>query len=541
MRSPCAGFYWAESVAAARARRVLVRRRRGAPADAGRGRRVHARRGRAVPVPQPRLPVANSARAVLEPAGLGRERLGLRRLERQPRVRRRSACATARRSSRSRTPRTRARSSRSPATPSPWREVKVYQVFDAGANRWRAYAYVSTEAANSGVQTHRHVGPAADGGPRVDEPRHELAAHAVRLEHRLRDERGAAGDDARAVRRRQQLERRLVARLQPREPRFTAARQQRAVDALHARLDEPRRHGRAGGAVRAGHDPCEVLVDFNVDQVELWDVTNKLQPVLLGTATNPNNRYIHSGWPTADGTHLIFHDELEEIQLGLADADLHARPRELARADGASQPHGPDDDDGPQRLHARHELLRLALPARRRRLRRREPRMQLVEVAHFDNYVTPSANIAGTDGAWGVYPFLPSGNLLVSDIENGLFVLRDQTRNARLRASVGSVSASSSASGTKMRRQRSAFACSDARAGSPATSACSTRRAAAPRPKASTTGRERHAVAGRAGDIGDKVIAIPVDRRHERRKRRDVDADAVGARRTARRSTARAR
>ena len=37
--------------------------------------------------------------------------------------------------------------------PSPWREVKVYQVFDAGANRWRAFAYVATEAANSGVQT----------------------------------------------------------------------------------------------------------------------------------------------------------------------------------------------------------------------------------------------------------------------------------------------------------------------------------------------------------------------------------------------------
>ena len=94
----------------------------------------------------------------------------------------------------------------------------MYQVFDAAANRWRAYAYVATEAANSGVQTHRPVGPAADGGPCVDEPRHELAAHAVRLEHRLRDERRAAGVAARAVRRRQQLERRLLARLQSREP-----------------------------------------------------------------------------------------------------------------------------------------------------------------------------------------------------------------------------------------------------------------------------------------------------------------------------------
>jgi hypothetical protein len=38
--------------------------------------------------------------------------------------------------------------------------------------------------------------------------------------------------------------------------------------------------------------------------------------------------------------------------------------------------------------------------------------------------LSPTANSAGTDGAWGVYPFLPSGTLLVSDIENGMFLLR---------------------------------------------------------------------------------------------------------------------
>ncbi len=48
----------------------------------------------------------------------------------------------------------------------------------------------------------------------------------------------------------------------------------------------------------------------------------------------------------------------------------------------------------------------------------------LSEIGSFDTYLSPSANSAGTDGAWGVYPFLPSGTILVSDIENGLFLLK---------------------------------------------------------------------------------------------------------------------
>ena len=34
-----------------------------------------------------------------------------------------------------------------PGNNSLWREVKVYQFFDSGLNRHRAYAYISTEAA----------------------------------------------------------------------------------------------------------------------------------------------------------------------------------------------------------------------------------------------------------------------------------------------------------------------------------------------------------------------------------------------------------
>ncbi len=44
----------------------------------------------------------------------------------------------------------------------------------------------------------------------------------------------------------------------------------------------------------------------------------------------------------------------------------------------------------------------------------------LIEVGHYD---TSPLSGGGFDGAWGVYPYLPSGNLVVSDISQGLFVL----------------------------------------------------------------------------------------------------------------------
>ncbi len=47
------------------------------------------------------------------------------------------------------------------------------------------------------------------------------------------------------------------------------------------------------------------------------------------------------------------------------------------------------------------------------------------QAGFFDTY--PALNTTNFNGAWGVYPFLPSGNVLISDIQRGLFVLKDNT------------------------------------------------------------------------------------------------------------------
>lgn len=49
------------------------------------------------------------------------------------------------------------------------------------------------------------------------------------------------------------------------------------------------------------------------------------------------------------------------------------------------------------------------------------------EIAFFDTY--PTSNSNQFNGAWSNYPYFASGNIIISDIERGLFIVR---KNATL-------------------------------------------------------------------------------------------------------------
>lgn len=52
----------------------------------------------------------------------------------------------------------------------------------------------------------------------------------------------------------------------------------------------------------------------------------------------------------------------------------------------------------------------------------------MVNVGWYDTYTQGSGD--GFKGDWGVFPYLPSGILVVSDINNGLFVLKPTYQRA---------------------------------------------------------------------------------------------------------------
>ena len=103
-----------------------------------------------------------------------------------------------------------------------------------------------------------------------------------------------------------------------------------------------------------GHNPCEVYVDFNENTVDLWDVTDKAQPVMLSSTTYADVSFTHSGWPSADQRSIFVHDELEAL-------------RDAVR--GHAPPHGAEADEADGFILCRHSgssLVRDQIEARRR-------------------------------------------------------------------------------------------------------------------------------------------------------------------------------
>ncbi|MEN0006324.1 MAG: choice-of-anchor B family protein [Bacteroidota bacterium] len=165
-----------------------------------------------------------------------------------------------------------------------------------------------------------------------------------------------------------------------------------------------------------------VYANHGFNGLYIYDFTDPLNPVTLATLTSyPERGYNHSSWLSSDGNHLIFCDETHDRGVKILDiSDLDNltvtdvfRSALLAPANSASIAHNPlvkDDLIFLSYYHDGIQVFDMSDPT------------DVVRTAYYDTY-TNHTDYAGSDGAWGVYPFLPSGNILGSDILNGLFVL----------------------------------------------------------------------------------------------------------------------
>lgn len=167
----------------------------------------------------------------------------------------------------------------------------------------------------------------------------------------------------------------------------------------------------------------EILIGSNENEVVIVDITDKANPKNISKITYSNVRYTHQGWFTEDQRYFLLGDELDEQRLGiktktvvfdftdLDDPKLHfsyAGPTDAIDHNGYVK----GNTFYLANYRAGVRFIDISTIGSK----------TITENGYFDTYVEDDK--ANFNGVWNIYPFFPSGNILVSDIEKGLFILR---------------------------------------------------------------------------------------------------------------------
>lgn len=166
------------------------------------------------------------------------------------------------------------------------------------------------------------------------------------------------------------------------------------------------------------HDATVVgtrLYDFHgINATRIYDISNPESPLLLGSIADGSIAYHHSGYPTEDGRHLFIADELAKDpspDVTVWNIEDPSSPFKVAEIrDSVSTVHNlfiVGDFAYVSYYASGFKVFDVSDPT--------GPEL----VGEHD---TSARAEEGFVGAFGVYPFAPSGNIYVSDIDNGLFV-----------------------------------------------------------------------------------------------------------------------
>lgn len=147
------------------------------------------------------------------------------------------------------------------------------------------------------------------------------------------------------------------------------------------------------------------------------DFTDATAPIINGSMTTYTQQgYNHSGWLDLDGEYYYMADETWDSDLKVVDVsdfdDISVVTTFNAEQTLTTIPHN---------LIVRCDLLYVSYYYEGVQVFNISDPENPVRTHFYDTSTRTNTN--DYEGAWGVYPFLPSGNILVSDMQNGLFVM----------------------------------------------------------------------------------------------------------------------
>jgi choice-of-anchor B domain-containing protein len=175
----------------------------------------------------------------------------------------------------------------------------------------------------------------------------------------------------------------------------------------------------------ADYAGAEICFSSDGSSVGISDVSNKGAPVTLSQSIYPNLGFVHQAWVDDSHTYLVVNDELDERDFGQATSTIVLDISDL---------------DNPIHLYTHggttnsidHNLYIIGTRIFESNYTSGLQILDFtdlatdtfVETAFFDSH--PDNDGTTFNGAWNVYPFLPSGNLIISDIDRGLFIVKPQ-------------------------------------------------------------------------------------------------------------------
>lgn len=144
-------------------------------------------------------------------------------------------------------------------------------------------------------------------------------------------------------------------------------------------------------------------------KVYIVDVSNKANPTVLGSKSTPNT-FTHNSWVSDDGDFVFTTDEQSDAYLTVYDISDLNNIQEVDRIQS-----NPGSNSIPHNTFVDGNFLITSYYRDGTVVHDITHPNYMIEVGNYDSYFG-SGN--GFDGCWGTYPYLPSGNIISSDINS---------------------------------------------------------------------------------------------------------------------------
>ena len=147
---------------------------------------------------------------------------------------------------------------------------------------------------------------------------------------------------------------------------------------------------------------------IDVGELFIVDVSDKNNPNTLGTHSTPN-AFSHNAWVSDDGDFVFTTDEKSDAFLASYDITDCSNIQEVDRIQS-----NPGSLSMPHNVHVDGNFLITSYYRDGTIVHDITHPNNMIQVAYYDSY---SGSGDGSNGCWGTYPFLPSGNIISSEID----------------------------------------------------------------------------------------------------------------------------